>query len=178
MNAALWSVRDAAQRTHEWPLSAMSASYGERSMHSRQFHLAGAWRGLFAAAFVCLLPVARFASAQGSDDQYDVTVKMQMAGMSMPPMSQRLCVKKGANDGDFIPRQENCRVSDMVRTGSRLTFKMACAGNNPMTGAGDFTFGGSGYNGQIRMKGRMEGQDVDMTQAIDARRIGGCTARQ
>jgi hypothetical protein len=46
-----------------------------------------------------------------------------------------------------------------------------------MTGSGDFTFGASGYNGQIRMKGKMEGQDVDMTQTIDARRVGGCTAR-
>jgi hypothetical protein len=131
--------------------------------------------GPFAIAFVCLLAVAPFAAAQGSDDQYDVTVKMQMAGMTMPPMSQRLCVKKGANDGDFIPHQENCRVSDMARTGSRLTFKMTCAG--PMTGTGDFTFSATGYNGQIRMKGKMEGQDVDMTQAIDARRVGGCTAR-
>lgn len=144
-------------------------------MNPSQMNVVSGRRGLFAAAFVCLLPVAHVASAQGSDDQYDVTVKMQMAGMAMPPMSQRLCVKKGANDGDFIPHQENCRVSDTARTGSRLTFKMACAG--PMTGTGDFTFGANGYNGQIHMKGKMEGQDVDMTQAIDARRVGGCTAR-
>ena len=109
----------------------------------------------------------------------DVTVKMEMAGMpmAMPPMSQRVCVKKGAKDEDFVPRQENCRVSDTTRTGSRLTFKIACAGSNPMIGTGDFTFEANGYNGQIRMKGKKEGQDVDMTQAIAARRVGGCTAR-
>lgn len=146
-------------------------------MNRSQLNVVGAWRCLLAATFICLLAMAQFAAAQGTDDQYDVTVKMQMAGMAMPPMSQRLCVKKGANDGDFIPHQENCRVSDTVRTGSRLTFKMACAGNNPMTGTGDFTFSATGYNGQIRMRGKMEGQDVDMTQAIDARRVGGCTAR-
>ena len=146
-------------------------------MNGKRLNVVGWWRGLFAVAGVCVLSVAQFASAQGSDDQYDVTVKMEMAGMAMPPMSQRLCVKKGANDGDFVPRQENCRVSDTTRTGSRLTFKIACAGSNPMTGTGDFTFGADGYNGQIRMKGKMEGQDVDMTQAINARRVGGCTAR-
>jgi hypothetical protein len=102
---------------------------------------------------------------------------MEMAGMAMPPMSQRLCVKKGASDGDLVPRQENCRVSDTTRSGSRLTFKMTCAGGNPMTGTGDFTLVANGYNGQIRMKGKMEGQDVAMTQTIDARRVGGCTAR-
>ena len=148
-------------------------------MNASQLNVVGRWRGLVAVAGVCLLPVAQFASAQGSDDQYDVTVKMEMAGMpmAMPPMSQRLCVKKGGKDEDFVPRQENCRVSDTTRAGSRLTFKIACSGNNPMTGTGDFTFGANGYNGQIRMKGKMEGQDVDMTQAIDARRVGGCTAR-
>ena len=146
-------------------------------MNAGRSNVVGWWRGLFALTGVCMLPAAQFAWAQGSDDQYDVTVKMEMAGMAMPPMSQRLCVKKGANDGDFVPRQENCRVTDTTRTGSRLTFKIACAGANPMTGTGDFTFGADGYNGQIRMKGKMEGQDVDMTQAINARRVGGCTAR-
>jgi hypothetical protein len=121
--------------------------------------------------------MTQFAYAQGSDDQYDITVKMDMAGMAMPPMSQRICVKKGAGDQDFIPRQDNCRVSDTTRSGSRLTFKMTCTGNNPMTGTGDFTFVANGYNGQIRMKGKMEGQEMAMTQTIDARRVGGCTAR-
>ena len=68
-------------------------------------------------------------------------------------------------------------MSDTTRSGSRMTFKIACTGSNPMTGTGDFTFGANGYTGQIRIKGKMEGQDVDMTQAIDARRVGGCTAR-
>jgi hypothetical protein len=54
---------------------------------------------------------------------------------------------------------------------------MTCTGANPMTGTGDFTFVSNGYNGQIRMKGKMEGQDVAMTQTINARRVGGCTAR-
>ena len=146
-------------------------------MNARQLKFVGWRRVLFVVAAMCTLAVAQVASAQGSDDQYDITVKMEMAGMVMPPMSQRMCVKKGANDGDFIPRQDNCRISDTTRSGSRLTFKMACTGTNPMTGTGDFTFVANGYNGQIRMKGKMEGQEMAMTQTIDARRVGGCTAR-
>jgi uncharacterized protein DUF3617 len=136
-------------------------------------------RPVFLVASACVLASPHFASAQGTDDHYEVTVKMEMAGMpmAMPPVTQRLCVKKGAKDEDLVPRQENCRVTDTARVGSRLTFKIACTGPNPMTGNGDFTMAADGYNGQIRMKGKMEGQDVDMTQAIAARRIGGCTAR-
>ena len=146
-------------------------------MNTTRWSIAGWSRGFFVAAGVWLLPMTQFAHAQGSDDQYDITVRMEMPGMAMPPMSQRICVKKGASDQDFIPRQENCRVSDTTRSGSRLTFKMTCTGNNPMTGTGDFTFVANGYNGQIRMKGKMEGQDMAITQTIDARRVGGCTAR-
>jgi hypothetical protein len=86
-------------------------------------------------------------------------------------------VKKGASDGDFIPRQDNCTVTDAKRAGARLTFKIACAGKDPMTGTGDFTFDANGYSGQIRLKGKMDGEDVDMTQGIAARRAGACTAR-
>jgi hypothetical protein len=123
--------------------------------------------------------VPMFGWAQGADDQYDVTIKMAMVGvpMEMPAISQRLCVKKGASDGDFIPRQDNCTVTDAKRAGARLTFKIACAGKDPMTGTGDFTFDANGYSGQIRLKGKMDGEDVDMTQGIAARRAGACTAR-
>ena len=146
-------------------------------MNATQSKVVGCCGRLLVAAGMCLLPMAQPAYAQGSDDQYDITVKMEMPGMAMPPMSQRMCVKKGASDQDFIPRQDNCRVSDTTRSGSRVTFKMTCTGNNPMTGTGDFTFLANGYNGQIRLKGKMEGQEMAMTQTIDARRVGGCTAR-
>ena len=146
-------------------------------MNATQSNVVGCCGRLLVAAGMCLLPMAQPAYAQGSDDQYDITVKMEMPGMAMPPMSQRMCVKKGASDQDFIPRQDNCRVSDTTRSGSRVTFKMTCTGNNPMTGTGDFTFVANGYNGQIRLKGKMEGQEIAMTQTIDARRVGGCTAR-
>ena len=96
--------------------------------------------------------------------------------MAMPPTTQRQCVKKNAKDEDYVPRQDNCRVSDLSRTGARLTYKMACTGANPMTGAGDFTFAADGYSGQMRLKGKMEGRDIEMTQVITARRVGACTA--
>ena len=143
-------------------------------MNARRLNVAGGRCGLFSIASLAL---AQVALAQGSDDQYDITIKMEMPGMAMPPMSQRMCVKKGAGDQDLIPRQDNCRVSDTTRSGARLTFKMTCTGNNPMTGTGEFNLVANGYNGQIRMKGKMEGQDIAMTQTIDARRVGGCTAR-
>jgi len=131
-----------------------------------------------AAALTALAAAPAIVRAQGADDLYEVTVKMEMAGMpmSMPAMTQRRCVKKGSGDGDLVPRQDNCRVTDARRAGNRLTFAMACTGRDAMSGTGDFTFTGDGYTGQIRMKGTMEGTDVAMTQTVTGRRVGGCTA--
>ena len=131
-------------------------------------------RTLVASALVSL---AQIVHAQGAGDLYEVTVKMEMAGMpmQMPAITQRNCVKKGGNDADLVPHQENCKVTDVKRTGNRMTFALACTGRDAMKGTGDFTFAGDGYSGQIRLMGKMENEDVQMTQAITGRRIGACT---
>ena len=136
-------------------------------------------RRLLALAVAAVLSPGPQAIAQGSDDQYDLTIRMEIPGMpmAMPPMSQRLCVRKGANDSDYVPQRENCRISDAVRAGSRLTFKMTCTGTDAMSGTGDFVFSATGYDGQMRLRGKMDGQDMNMTQHIAARRSGACTAR-
>jgi hypothetical protein len=131
-------------------------------------------RRAVACAGAGLLLLAPAAFAQGSDDQYDLTISMAMGGMTMPGMTQRICVRKGASDSEYVPQRDNCRVSDTARSGSRLTFKMTCTGRDAMSGTGDFTFSPTGYEGQMRL--RVEGQDIEMTQRIAARRSGGCTA--
>ena len=131
---------------------------------------------LVASAFVALA-WAQGVHAQSAGDLYEVTVKMEIAGMpmQMPATTHRNCVKKGGSDADLVPHQDNCKVTDARRTGNRLTFAIACTGRDAMNGTGDFTFAGDGYAGQIRMVGKMENQDMQMTQTITGRRVGACT---
>jgi len=131
---------------------------------------------LVTSAFVALACAPEL-SAQGAGDLYEVTVSMQMPGMpmQMPATTHRHCVKNGGSDADFVPHQDNCTVSDARRAGNRMTFVIVCTGREAMKGTGDFTFAGDGYTGQIRLVGRMEGQDVQMTQTIAGRRVGACS---
>jgi len=131
------------------------------------------------AGVVLALAMAPAAQAQGADDLYEVTVRMEMVGMpmQMPAMTQRSCVKKGASDADTVPHQDNCNVTNARRDGNKVTFSMVCTGRDAMTGNGEMTYAGDGYAGTIRLKGKMEGQDMEMTQAITGRRVGACTAR-
>ena len=136
-------------------------------------------RGVAVAGGVLALAMAPAALAQGADDLYEVTVRMEMVGMpmQMPAMTQRSCVKKGASDADAVPHQDNCNVTNARRDGNKVTFSMVCTGRDAMTGNGEMTYAGDGYSGTIRLKGKMEGQDMEMTQAITGRRVGACTAR-
>lgn len=136
-------------------------------------------RRVAVAGGVLALAMAPAALAQGADDLYEVTVRMEMVGMpmQMPAMTQRSCVKKGASDADTVPHQDNCNVTNARRDGNKVTFSMVCTGRDAMTGNGEMTYAGDGYAGTIRLKGKMEGQDMEMTQAITGRRVGACTAR-
>jgi len=136
-------------------------------------------RRVAVAGGVLALAMAPAVLAQGADDLYEVTVRMEMVGMpmQMPAMTQRSCVKKGASDADTVPHQDNCNVTNARRDGNKVTFSMVCTGRDAMTGNGEMTYTGDGYAGTIRFKGKMEGQDMEMTQAITGRRVGACTAR-
>ena len=117
-------------------------------------------------------------AAQGKDDLYEVTSKMEMPGMpmAMPAQTSRVCVAKSGKDDDYVPRRENCRVLESKRTGNKLTYKMACTGKDAMTVDGEMTFGSNSYEGRMKMSGKMEGQPMEMMQTYSGKRVGDCTA--
>ena len=125
---------------------------------------------------IVALAAASPVAAQGKDDLWEVSSKMEMPGMpmSMPAQVNRVCLGKNRKDEDLIPKQDNCRVVDSRRTGNRLTYKMECTGNEPSTIVGDLTFGNNAYDGQMRMT--MTKTNDTMNMALSGRRIGDCTA--
>ncbi len=118
------------------------------------------------------------AIAQGKDDLWEVTSKMEMPGMpmGMPAQTHRVCIAKGSKDDEYVPRRENCRVQDSKRVGNKLTYKMVCTGKDAMTVAGEMTYGTNSYEGRMVMTGKMEGQPVEMTQTYAGKRVADCTA--
>ena len=131
-----------------------------------------------ATLLVAVLALPPTAAAQGKDELWEVTTRMEMPGMpmAMPAQTNRVCVAKSGKDDDYVPRRENCRVLESKRAGSTLTYKMACAGKDPMTVAGEMTFGTNSYQGRMQMSGKMEGQPMAMTQTYSGKRVGDCTA--
>ena len=122
------------------------------------------------------LAAALPASAQGKDDLWEVTSKMEMPGMpmAMPAQTNRVCVAKNRKDEDLVPRQGDCRLVDSKRVGSKFTYKMECAGQEPTTVDGAITFGNNAYDGQMRMTMKRTNDTMNMT--FIGKRVGDCTA--
>ena len=123
-------------------------------------------------AFAAASPVA----AQGKDDLWEHSSKMEMPGMpmAMPAQVNRVCVSKNRKDEDLIPTRDNCRVVDSKRVGNKLTYRMECTGNEPMTIVGEMTLGNNAYEGQMRMT--MTKTNDTMNMALSGKRVGDCTA--
>ena len=126
--------------------------------------------------FVLFLGAAGMALAQGTDDQWEISSKMEMPGMpmSMPAQVMRVCVAKNAKDDDFIPKQGDCRVVDSKRVGNKLTYKMTCTTPEPSTVEGETQFAAAAYDGKMRMTMTKSNQSMQMTYS--GKRVGACTA--
>ena len=115
-------------------------------------------------------------SAQGKDDLWEVSTKMEMPGMpmAMPPQTRRVCIGKNQKDEEFVPKQGDCRMLESKRVGNKFTYKMDCTGSNPTTVDGAITFGNNVYDGQMRMTMKQTKDTMDMT--FTGKRVGDCAA--
>ncbi len=141
-------------------------------MQLRNRYLSGAGAVLIPIVLLAALP----ASAQGKDELWEFSSKMEMPGMpmAMPAQVMRVCIGKNRKDEDFVPRQGDCRMVDSKRTGNKFTYTMECAGNEPSTIVGAITFGNNAYNGQMRMTMKKTNDTMNMT--MSGTRVGECTA--
>ena len=116
------------------------------------------------------------ASAQGKDDLWEVSTKMEMPGMpmAMPAQMNRVCLGKNRKDEEFVPKHGDCRMVDSKRVGNKFTYKMECAGNDPTTIDGAITFGNNVYDGQMRMTMKKTRDTMDLT--LTGKRVGDCVA--
>jgi len=116
------------------------------------------------------------AAAQGKDDQWEIASKMEMPGlgMSMPTQNVRICVAKNGKDEEFVPKQNNCKMTDSKRTGNKFTYRMVCTGSEPSTMDGEVLFGSGAYEGKMKMTMTNTNQTMQMTYS--GQRIGSCTA--
>jgi hypothetical protein len=130
--------------------------------------------GFVLAASCC---VATMALAQGPDELWEVTTKVDMAGMSMPARTDKVCKPKGDRDPSKMGEKDknsDCKMVDSKQSGNRSTWKIVCTKPEPMTGTGDVTHTGDKFEGTIKMDGKMDGESFTMTQVLSGKKVGNC----
>lgn len=106
---------------------------------------------------------------------WDQTIEMQMGGMTAPPQTSRVCMPKKQDWSEPPAAQgdQECKVTDLKRSGQRMTWKMTCAGG--MAGEGEVTWGADAYTGKTRMTTPMG----EVVATMRGRKVGGdCDASE
>jgi hypothetical protein len=130
---------------------------------------------LAAIAFVALSYTSVFAANEMREGKWEITSSMDMPGMpfKVPPTVVSHCyTEEDVKDQKKVIANKNsdCTVTDMKKTGNKLTWKMKCTGKSKGTFSGETTFGKDIYESTMNMQS--EGRS--MTTKSKARRIGDC----
>ncbi len=126
------------------------------------------------ATFLAALALAATtAFADGPDELWEVTMKMEMAGMpAMPAHTSKVCNRKGAPDASKMgDKDSDCTVTDKKQSGNKSSWKFTCTKPNAMTGTGEVTYGGDTYQGTMTMVS----EGMNMKQTFSGKKVGGCT---
>ena len=112
----------------------------------------------------------------GPDELWDMSTRMEMAGMPGQTFTNQVCMKKGQTQPDKMSQDKNCKVAEMRTVGNKTTWKIVCAGRDPVTGEGEVTRTRDSMNGRMRMQGKRGNESFDMTTVMSGRLVGSCNA--
>lgn len=135
---------------------------------------------ILSVLMVCAAAVVISAQTPMRAGQWQITMQMQMPNspVQMPEMKFSQCITdeqiKEAPTAALPSApggNENCKVSDYTVSGNTVTWKMACTGEQQMTGTGEMTFEGDSYAGTMNMS--MPQGEMSMKMA--GKRLGDCT---
>ena len=127
---------------------------------------------LAAASSLILLALAPARADDPPGILWDMTSQMSMTGMpfSPPPTKLKVCTPRvwttPPPGGD-----RTCVNTDFQRTDNKVTWKMQCSGDTPMTGDGEITFEGEdSYSGAINATA----EGMAMTIKLSGTKAGTC----
>jgi len=129
---------------------------------------------ILSATLACA--TAALAHAQGGPDElWNMTTRMEMAGMPPHNMTNQVCMKKGQTQADKFSQDKNCKVAEQRTVGSKTTWKIVCTGRDAITGTGEVTRTRDSMDGRIRMQGNRGSDSYDMTMVMSGKLAGSCT---
>lgn len=110
---------------------------------------------------------------------WESTVQMTMKGadgMAMPPQTQQVCRPKNWTEPPGAEQNKDCEMTQLERSGPKMTWTVVCKGKTPGTGTGEIVFEGpqrysgtmtmetGGHEMVMKLSGRSLGKECDAAQ--------------
>lgn len=137
------------------------------------------WKRLFLMSVIFFVPLSFSLADSGPDMQeglWEITTRLHMQGMNMPPMTQTQCLTKENMVPIGSERSQDCEITNMETSGNTVTWAMSCPSpQGETTGTGRITYHGDTFEGEFTMKNPASGPEI--TTRMTGRRIGDCNAR-
>jgi hypothetical protein len=104
---------------------------------------------------------------------WESTSQMVMEGMpfSPPPNKVKFCAAADSSNPPPPPPGQSCTVSNMQRSGNKVTWDTQCTGEMEMTGHGEITYDSAdSYTGEINFTA----EGMTITTRLSGKKIGEC----
>jgi len=131
------------------------------------------WNSGLAAAGSLVLLVLSPARAESPGVLWQSTSQMTMEGMPFtpPPNTIKFCAARDSNQPPPPPPGQSCTVSNMQRTGNKVTWDTVCTGQMDSTGHGEITYDSAdSYTGVIELTAEGTTMKINLT----GKKIGDC----
>lgn len=137
------------------------------------------------ATAVFTLAGVAYSAPPMKEGQWEMTIQSKMEGMPMqpPPMTFNHCytAKDVADSRSMVQKQMSgdgqCKMLDYKESGNTVNFSMKCqTKQGESLTSGTSTYKGDSYTGNMKMRFKMEGREMEMTQVHQGKRTGACQA--
>jgi len=132
---------------------------------------------IFTVTVILLIAISVSCTDSGpnmKEGLWEITTKMQMQGMDMPPVKHTQCITKNdlVPQGSQQPGQE-CEITDVKTSGNTVTWTMKCTGQGgEVIGTGEITYSGDSFKGTMSIS--MPQANMEMSSHLSGKRIGSC----
>jgi hypothetical protein len=130
-------------------------------------------RGLAAAGTLMVLTLTPALATEPAGTLWQSTSQMVMEGMpfSPPPNTVKFCAAANSNQPPPPPPGQTCTISNLQRSGNKVTWDTQCTGRTAMTGRGEITYDSpDSYTGEIKFTA----EGMTMTTRLSGKKIGEC----
>ncbi len=135
---------------------------------------------------ILMFAAAAFTGARADKTTLDVTPgkyvinKETSTNLKPEPLTrtEEKCITESKFDPETaLPDRESCSVSNMKKSGNKVTFDIDCKGSAqmlPMKGKAEYSATDSTLSWNLNMKGMMQDQEVTVNSKGEGKRVGAC----